>query len=401
MKIQSYMYILRLNIIGLLTLSLSTLLLFCTTQPLYMQSPTSTLSGYLPPTITPATPTPARTPSPNVRSHNRTNAAIDVIDEDNNYFLKVDLDDPNIKVYVLQALQDTGGIQPLDGIKGQLESQQYSDWAIINGDIFSYECPLQVNCAQGLTVTNSRQRSNWSEYGDAWQTHGNIGFDENNNPDVQVGDAQENRFMTIGGGPRIVISGGEPTCNPEYDPATDETNFPASGELFKGDVSAWCTDTEGVTMIGYSKDRRHLYMGISSGDQTVVEVAQWLKDQGAYEILRLDSGWRSGLYHHQNSSNEDGSKFEGAGSEMIANAFAVSVGDVPTPTPTPTNSWKVQYWGNENLTGEPRAEFYTIPESSYIFNNWGGAVVGSASMENTPTLMPGGQMVMWVVMNKK
>lgn len=74
---------------------------------------------------------------------------IQVLDSDNNYFLKIDLRDSRVHPRVLLANNDTGGLQTLSGMKSRI--QGYSQWAIVNADLFSGNCPAGQNCAQGLT----------------------------------------------------------------------------------------------------------------------------------------------------------------------------------------------------------------------------------------------------------
>jgi len=250
---------------------------------------------------------------------------VEVLDSDNNYFLKVDLRDSRVGVRVLQANNDSGGRQSLAGIKSRMEGQDYAQWAVVNGDLFSGNCPGGVNCAQGLTYIDGGRRDNWSAYGNTWQVRGNIGFDGGNGVDINVGDAQSRRQMTIAGGPRVLM-GGNPTCNPS--PQGDKTFFPDSGEWFDGNVSYWCSDTRAMTMIGFSGDGRYLYVGISRGGKTVTALAQWLKDRGASQILRMDSGGSSGMYHNDQFAG-------GSTDRAIANGFTVYVRNAPPPTVTP------------------------------------------------------------------
>jgi len=313
-------------------------------------------------TFTPMSHSPAARSSYGIEAERQ--SVVEAINQNNNYFLKVDLTDPGVKTHVLLPNSNRGGLQSLSVMKGRMENKGYRDWAIINGDLYSGNCPSGVNCAQGLTVINGQQKGNWSAYGDTWKVRGNIGFGDNNGPDVHVGDHQIKRHMTIGGGPRIVIAGGEPTCNPRYYRGYNKTHFLGSDEWFDTDVSWWCTNTKGITLIGYSQDRRYLYMGVSKGDKTVIELAQWLKDQGAHEILRMDSGSSAGMYHN--------GTLHGNGSKQIANAFAISVEDVvptPTPTPLPPNSWKAEFWNNDSLSGKPSKVLYE--QTTYLFHDWG------------------------------
>lgn len=258
---------------------------------------------------------------------------VQVLTGDNNYFLKVDVRDPQVRFRVGLANNDSGGLESLAGMKSRYEGQGYAQWAIINGDLFSPrdsippDCPDGVNCAQGLTYIDGVHKPNWSEYGSTWIVRGNLGLDTSKSVQISVGDTQSKRHMTIGGGPRVLMGGGEPTCNPVYDDASGKTFFPDSGEWFDGDVGGWCSDPRAITMLGYSADGRYLYLGISFGGKTVTQLAQWLKDRGAHEILRMDSGSSSGMYHN-------GTFIGGTGYKAIANAFVLIVDGSPTP-PTP------------------------------------------------------------------
>jgi hypothetical protein len=151
-----------------------------------------------------------------------------------------------------------------------------------------------------------------------------IGFDGNRNPEISVGDSQTRRHMVVAGGPRILI-GGRPVCNAEYNhpacapkPKSPKTYFHDSGECFDENVTSWCTDPYAITAVGYSSDGRYLYLGISRGGKNVIQLAQWLKDRGAYEVLRLDSGSSSGMYHN-------GRFMGGNADRRIASALAVIV----------------------------------------------------------------------------
>ncbi len=244
---------------------------------------------------------------------------IQVLNENRNYFLKVDLQNKQVRPKVLLANNGNGGRQSLAMMKKQLENEGYSQWAIINGDLFSSNCPSKVNCGQGLTYINGEHRSNWSRYGNTWQARGNIGFDSSNNVQITTGGNQKKKHTTIAGGPRIVINNSSPSCQANYNwDGREKTRFELSGEEFDGNSSYWCSDTRPITMVGISTDGRYLYMGISKGGQTVTQLAQWLKDQGASEILRLDSGGSTGMYH--NGIFTGGSTFR-----PIANAFAIVV----------------------------------------------------------------------------
>lgn len=261
---------------------------------------------------------------------------IQVLSGDGNYFLKVDLDNARVRVRTMLANNDAGGLQPLSGIKARLENQGYTAWAIVNADLFSSNCPPGVNCGQGLTYIDGQHKPNWSAYGETWRVRGNIGLDSSLTPEISVGDFQTRRHMTVAGGPRILMSGGSPTCNPQYDSGTGKTYFPASGEYFDGDVRYWCSDPRPITVVGISSDGRYLFVGISKDSKYVLQLAQWLKDRGAYEILRFDSGSSTGMYHN-------GQLIGGTDSKPIANALAVIVmpdsggANRPPNTPQPTS----------------------------------------------------------------
>jgi len=296
---------------------------------------------------------------------------VEVLTGDNNYFLKVNLRDARVRPRVMLANNDSGGLQSLAGIKTRLENQGYASWAIVNGDLFSSNCPGGVNCAQGLTYIDGQRKYNWSEYGLTWTGRGNLGLDSSNNVQIAVGSGQTRTYMTIGGGPRIVMGGGAPTCQAEYNTPSsiaycgwNKTFFPASGECFDGNVSYWCTDTRAITLLGYSADGQYLYMGISREGKTVTQLAQWLKDRGAHEVLRLDSGSSSGMYHN-------GTFIGGSNGKAIANAFAVTVESGPSPpTPTPqppSGDWHVEYFPNTNLNDLCATGSHS---GTFVFRDW-------------------------------
>jgi hypothetical protein len=245
-----------------------------------------------------------------------------LLSDDNNFFLKIDLHDPRVQPWVMLPHSDSGGLEPLYKMAESLG--EYSEWAIINADFFSPNCGDGVNCAEGITYIRGQQKGKWHAYDTVYTIRGNIGFDQWNSVEINVHEAQTLRYMTIGGGPRVVIDGGDPTCYGEV--RGNKTFFPASGEWFDDDATWWCSDTRAMSMIGYSEDRRYLYMGMSLGGQTVVQTAQWLKDRGAYNVLRLDSGGSSKMY-------VNGAYIHGYGSvteRPIANAFAI-IADYDTP----------------------------------------------------------------------
>jgi len=131
--------------------------------------------------------------------------------------------------------------------------------------------------------------------------------------------------MVVAGGPRVLMGGGNPVCNaqlnhPVCDPqlGKPKTYFHDSGECFDEDKTSWCTDRRAITAVGYSADGRYLYLSISRGGKTVTQLAQWLKDRGAHEVLRLDSGGSTGMYHN-------GNFIGGSTHRAIASALAVIV----------------------------------------------------------------------------
>ena len=300
---------------------------------------------------------------------------VQVLSSDNNYFLKVNIRDSRVKFRVALANNDSGGLQTLAGIKGRFENQGYAEWAIVNGDLFGPGCSGGVNCAQGLTYIDGAHKPNWSAYGTGdeatWHVRGNLGLDPSKNVQISVGGAQAMRHMTIAGGPRVLMGGGSPTCNPIYDDVSGKVFFPDSGEWFEQDALGWCDRTDGITMVGYSADGQYLYMGISKGGKTPKQLAQWLKDRGAHEILRLDSGSSTGMYHN-------GSFVGGTGSKPIANAFVLIVEEEIIP---PKGTWHAKYydgrdcWNDTNCNKQPSCE--EDINSSTLDKNWGsGAPCG-------------------------
>jgi hypothetical protein len=51
--------------------------------------------------------------------------------------LKVDLRNPRVRIQVMLANNDAGGLQTLKGIKTRLENRGFAAWAIVNADLFS------------------------------------------------------------------------------------------------------------------------------------------------------------------------------------------------------------------------------------------------------------------------
>ena len=251
------------------------------------------------------------------------NNPVEVLTGGNNYFLKVNVQDSRVRFRVGLANNDAGGYEPLSGMKNRYAGRGYGEWAIINGDYFGSGCPSNVNCAQGLTYIDGGRKDNWSAYGTTWPVRGNIGFDSSNSPQISIGDGQTKRHMVVAGGPWIVKDGGTPTCSATFGNGT--TTF-STGEQFTGDQRSYCTSTSAITMVGYTADRRQVFMGVSSGGMTVVQLGQWLKDRGAHDVLKLDGGGSSGIYHN-------GSLAKGSGSRAIANSLALVVDNAPPPPP--------------------------------------------------------------------
>lgn len=295
------------------------------------------------------------------------NSPIDVIEQRNYYFLKFDLSDPRVHLQTILANNDRGGREQLDRMINQLDIQEYAQLALINGDLFSANCPSNKNCGQGLTHIDGTYLPSWSAYGRTWEVRGSFGVDSENNPEIAVGNAQTKRHMTIGGGPRIVIDGATPTCSGQIvlvDGST-KTFFPASNEWFDGDVTSWCTDKRGISLIGYSADRSHLFIGVSTGGSTVLEVAQWLKEQGAHEVLRLDSGGSSGMIYNN--------QLHGQAGRSIANALALFVQQPETISSL--NNWTVRYTDNHDCWWNPSCTKTPSCEDSFngplLDKNWG------------------------------
>lgn len=241
---------------------------------------------------------------------------ITVLQDERNFFLKIDLHDPRVRPTVLIPHENTGGLEPLSSMKDRL--YPYQQWAVINADLFSHSCPHGVHCFQGLTYVAGEHKPIWSDYDRTYTIRGNIGFDANNDVEINVHEAQSKRYMTVGGGPRVLIQG-VPTCAGELH--GNKTFFPASGEWFDDDARWWCSDRRAISLVGYSVDKRFLYLGLSLGGQNVIQAAQWLRDQGAYEVLRLDSGGSSKMYFNGQYIGGRGSIPE----RPLANALAVLV----------------------------------------------------------------------------
>jgi hypothetical protein len=259
--------------------------------------------------------------------------------------VKVDLRDNRVQVLAMLANEDENsngsGHQSLESMKDRLanESESYNEWVIIGADPGDGGCPADTNCTQGLTCISGECPPQWDLYGDRWKDQGNIGFTAFNLPQISVGDSQTeaHRFMTVGGRPRVLWYGDGktegPTCDPTYNSSDGTTTFTLPGEpkeVFDGDVRSWCTNEGPVGVVGYSADRQHLYLAVSTGGQTITELAQWLKEQGAAEVLRLNGGNTTGLYYQVNDND---TVLVGNGSSPLASALAIRVRKLSPPDP--------------------------------------------------------------------
>lgn len=288
-------------------------------------------------------------------------AAVEVLDSDNNYFLKVDLQDSRVQIRVGLANNDSGGYQTLGSQVGRYAGQGYATWAAINADYFGGGCPSGANCAQGLTYLSGARKDNWSQYGNTWQVRGNIGSDSARSVDGAIGDAQGKRNMVVAGGPWIVRGGGSPQCNPTA--SGGKAFFAATGEWFDSynEAVGWCTTTGPLTAVGYSGDRKYLFMGISRGGKTIVQLAQWLKDRGASDVLKLDGGGSTGMYY-----NGSAVYFS---SRAIANHLAVVVSSGGSNPPPPPAGWAYQIFSLGDYNGEKYESSQTYTDLSAIGKN--------------------------------
>jgi hypothetical protein len=265
---------------------------------------------------------------------------ISVISDANNYFLKIDLKDSRVRMKVGLANNDSGGYETQPRMRQRFVDTGYGEWALINGDYFSNNCPSTVNCAQGLTYINGLQRVNWSDYVDTAK-RGNIGFDAANGVQIAIGSDQSRRHMVISGGPWVVQNGNPAACSGQLKRRSDGKLYTlfSTGEEFNDDQRHYCTETGSGTFVGYSQDGRYLFMGVAKG-RNMVDVGNWLRGLGAYNVLRFDSGGSSGIYH--NGVKKDTS-YDGRG---IPNYLAVTVNTCPA-----ISAWRGEYWNNRNLSG--------------------------------------------------
>lgn len=301
---------------------------------------------------------------PNVASQ----SPVEVLSGGNNYFLKVDLQDSRVRVRVGLANGDAGGYETLASMKNRYSGQGYAEWAVVNGDYFGSGCPSNVNCAQGLTYIDGNRKENWSAYGTTWPVRGNLGLDSSKSAQIAIGDGQTKRHMTIAGGPWIVKDGGSPVCSAQY---IDGTTYFSTGEQFNGDQRWYCTTTGALTMVGYSADRRYLYMGVSSGGVNVIQLGQWLKDRGAHDVLKLDGGGSSGIYHN-------GTLARGSGSRAIANHMAIIVDNTSPPPVGQVKLWSlanyegsVVWSGGTGFSNAPSADSYSMEiPSGWSVKTW-------------------------------
>jgi hypothetical protein len=294
---------------------------------------------------------------------------IAVIEDQQRYFLKVNLRDARVRFQVGLANGDSGGYERLSGIASRYAGQGYAEWAVINGDYFAGACPQAVNCAQGLTYLDGQRHDNWERYGATWQQRANLGVDLWNNPQIAIGDAQPERNSVVAGGPWIVTDGGPPTCEARY--LDGWTTF-STGEVFVGDQRFYCTTRRPLTLVGYSADRQHLFMGVSNGGMSVLELAQWLKDQGASDVLKLDGGGSSGIIHN-------GALKRGATDRPLVNALAVVVDPRPphlVPALTPAAGTVDAMAATRAATDRPVADLAV--SRTWI---WGPAPLGAPLLE--------------------
>ena len=282
---------------------------------------------------------------------------IEVLSESPYYVLKVDLRDSRVRVRTLLANNDGGGMQTMDGIKNRVVGMGYPEWAVINGDYFGGGCPGGTNCAQGLTYIDGAKRDNWSAYGTTWPVRGNIGFDSGNNVDGAIGDAQGKRHNVIAGGPVIIRDGGSPECR--IDAFANNVAYMSTGEQFNAaggrtEIQAYCTGTRPFSMIGFSADRRYLFVGVSHGGVTMLQAAQWLKDRGAHFVMKLDGGGSTGFYHN-------GQQIHATDGRALANAFAVFVSNAPAPTQLPPSTGNAyQLFGMGDYNGDRYESSQTV-----------------------------------------
>ena len=293
---------------------------------------------------------------------------IEVLDDEHRYFLKVDLRDSRVRFRVGLANGDAGGYELLSGMAGRYADQGYAEWAVINADYFAGDCPPNVNCAQGLTYIDGQRRDNWERYGTTWQQRANLGLDVWNNTQIAIGDAQSERHSVVAGGPWVVTNGGPPTCEARY--VDGWTHF-STGEVFVGDQRFYCTTRRPLTMVGYSADRQHLFMGVSTGGMNVLELAQWLKDRGASDVLKLDGGGSSGIIH-------DGVLKKGTTDRPLVNALAVLVDPAPRALPltTPAASIVDAMAATQAYTDRPVADLQV--SRTWV---WGPAPIGAPLLE--------------------
>ena len=280
----------------------------------------------------------------------------EVIEDSKNYVLKFNLKDARVHPLVMLANNDQGGREAIrDGSSytQRLANSNHTFWAVINADFIGNLCPSGVNCAQGLTYIGGTHKENWTGYGTTWPVRGSMGFDTSNGVEMNIGSQQTKKHMTVAAGPMIVQGGGAPKCSGSY--ASGKTSF-ETGEQFDGDVRSWCSDTRAISFLSYSADGQYLFMGISKGGQTVLQAANWLKAQGAHQILRLDSGGSSKIIANGRYIGGDGSEANRA----LPNAFAIYVtpdGTSPSPTDPPCPDPKMRAPGQSQIVSSRAVTF--------------------------------------------
>ena len=236
--------------------------------------------------------------------------------------VRFNLRDSRVQPKVMLANNDQGGREAINLGSSYVHRLQSDNnvqyWALINADFIGSGCPSGVNCAQGLTFIDGNRKENWSQYGTTWEVRGSMGFNSSNGVEMNIGNAQSKTHMVFAGGPMLVRNGNPPECSATLQP--DGKYHFTTGEQFEN-AGEWCGDTRAISFVAYSADEKYFYMGISKGGKTPVQVADWLRSQGAHQILRLDSGGSSRII--MNGTFVGGTST--SGSRQLPNAFAMTV----------------------------------------------------------------------------
>jgi len=251
--------------------------------------------------------------------------------------VKVNLDNASIRPRVVVA--PGGGTAWLSELASSV-----GGIAAINGDYFS-GCPDTVsplNCGEGLTFVDGVDYTDYT--GSEWINRRSLGFNTGYYPNIDFPGGQGSyHWRTLGGGPQVTFNGEYrwrcwyQSYNTEGDCTADANNqVVINDEIFKGATNWW---NRPQSFIGFSQDRKTLYLAKTYSNKTIHQMHDVLWQQGGRYSLKLDGGGSSGLYF-----NDGGYFINWNGSTRVANAWVIVPESAPPPqkpnlTPYTPSGW--------------------------------------------------------------